>query len=213
MINTDLQEYIKEEIIPLYKRHDDAHDERHAMEVIDGSFEIASLIDEMINPNILYTAAAFHDVGLIYGRKVHHMESGKRVRNTSRLKEWFYPEEIEMIAQACEDHRASLKGEPRSIYGKLVGDGDRVSLFDVDRFMERVWDHNKDYLKEDFEGFFEKMYDHLYSKFSTEKGYMTFHFKETERKYRNEIKTVRELVDDRDRLCGIIVDKMSVSAV
>ena len=60
------------------------------------------------------------------GRENHHTDSGIIIRNDSRLKEWFTQEQIELIAQAAEDHRASGKSAPRSIYGKIVAEADRV---------------------------------------------------------------------------------------
>jgi uncharacterized protein len=82
--------------------------------------------NEEIRADILITAAACHDLGLVNGRERHHLDSGKIIRNDERLQEWFNQEEIEIIAQAAEDHRASGKSAPRSIYGKIVAEADRV---------------------------------------------------------------------------------------
>ena len=60
------------------------------------------------------------------GRENHHTDSGIIIRNDDRLKEWFTQQQIEIIAQAAEDHRASGKSAPRSIYGKIVAEADRV---------------------------------------------------------------------------------------
>ena len=38
----------------------------------------------------------------------------------------FTPEQIEVMVQAVEDHRASSANEPRSIYGKIVAEADRI---------------------------------------------------------------------------------------
>ena len=54
------------------------------------------------------------------------MDSGSIIRSDARLREWFDPSQIEMIAQAAEDHRASGKSAPRSIYGMIVAEADRV---------------------------------------------------------------------------------------
>ncbi len=79
-----------------------------------------------IRADILITAAACHDLGLVNGRERHHLDSGEIIRNDARLQEWFNQEEIEIIAQAAEDHRASGKSAPRGIYGKIVAEADRV---------------------------------------------------------------------------------------
>jgi uncharacterized protein len=75
---------------------------------------------------MLQTAAACHDLGLSGGRDRHHLDSGVIIRADERLRKWFDQEQIEIIAQAAEDHRASAKTPPRSIYGMLVAEADRV---------------------------------------------------------------------------------------
>ena len=71
-------------------------------------------------------AAACHDLGLVNGRDRHHLDSGEIIRADESLRQWFSAEEIETIAQAAEDHRASGTSAPRSIYGKIVAEADRV---------------------------------------------------------------------------------------
>ena len=76
--------------------------------------------DLNVDMNMVYTIAAYHDTGLTVDRKTHHIVSGKIVREDMWLRDWFNEEQIEAIAQACEDHRASSDHEPRSIYGKSL---------------------------------------------------------------------------------------------
>ena len=140
-IREDIVRYVFDEIVSRYAGFDPAHRENHALTVIeqamnllDGrvawlegqSTETAELWSEEIDREILFTAAACHDLGLVNGRENHHTDSGIIIRNDSRLKEWFTQEQIELIAQAAEDHRASGKSAPRSIYGKIVAEADRV---------------------------------------------------------------------------------------
>ena len=109
-MTTSLVLYIEREILPRYERFDAAHREDHVQMVIKQSLEIAKhypVIQEMV-----YAIAAFHDLGLEVDRKTHHLESGCIVRETEQLKEWFSPEEIETMAQAVEDHRASSDRYP-----------------------------------------------------------------------------------------------------
>ena len=135
-----LEKYIYEEIVRQYAGFDSAHKEDHALTVIAQAKKLAQemeswkasqeTLDEcwnvIVNMNILITAAACHDLGLINGRDNHHTDSGKIIRADARLREWFSQEQIETIAQAAEDHRASGTSEPRSIYGKIVAEADRV---------------------------------------------------------------------------------------
>lgn len=123
-----LEKYIYEEIVPRYAAFDPAHREDHALTVIDQSLKLRADAPSgiTIDKEMLLTAAACHDLGLINGRDRHHLDSGEMIRSDARLKEWFDPDQIETIAQAAEDHRASGKKEPRSIYGRIVAEADRI---------------------------------------------------------------------------------------
>ena len=139
-----LEKYIYEDVVPRYAGFDSAHREDHALTVINQAKRLLDSREDWLERqitdsegtsqewaqqvewNILLAAAACHDLGLVNGRERHHLDSGRIIRNDSRLKEWFSDDEIETIAQAAEDHRASGKSEPRSIYGKLVAEADRV---------------------------------------------------------------------------------------
>lgn len=133
-----LEKYLYGEIVPRYAAFDAAHREDHALTVMEQSMKL--LADRSgwqagnpepqwaveVDPAMLLTAAACHDLGLSGGRDRHHLDSGVIIRADGRLREWFDEEQIEVIAQAAEDHRASGKTPPRSIYGMLVAEADRV---------------------------------------------------------------------------------------
>ena len=135
---TELEKYIFEKIVPTYAEFDSAHREDHAITVIEQALELAERMevwnkvndapewDVNVDRNILLAAAACHDLGLVNGRDLHHIDSGKIIRCDTMLRKWFTEEEIETIAQAAEDHRASGKTAPRSIYGMLVAEADRI---------------------------------------------------------------------------------------
>ena len=139
-INPTLEKYIFEEIVPRYASFDAAHKEDHALTVISQALELLDGRDgwvaeqadvepfwlTAVDRAMLLTAAACHDLGLVNGRERHHLDSGIIIRADQRLREWFTEEQIEVIAQAAEDHRASGKGAPRSIYGMLIAEADRV---------------------------------------------------------------------------------------
>ena len=105
------KDYVEKEIIPRYASFDAAHREEHVRSVIEKSQKLARFYD--VNPEILYLAAAYHDLGLCEGREQHHMVSGRIIREDKNLSRWFSREEIELAAQAAEDHRASGKKPPR----------------------------------------------------------------------------------------------------
>ena len=135
----EIDKYIYEVIVPRYAEFDAAHREDHALTVIEQAMSILDGMPACMEPvdrAVLKMAAACHDLGLVNGRDNHHMDSGKIIRADEYLLQWFSPEEIEIIAQAAEDHRASGKSEPRSIYGKIVAEADRV--IDTDTIIRRT---------------------------------------------------------------------------
>lgn len=140
-IRKDILNYIFSQIVPLYAAFDLAHREDHALTVIEQAMKLIDKRPEWlssqewqtqkiwsiyIDKEMLFTAAAFHDLGLANGRERHHLDSGEIIRKDPSLKKWFSQEQIEIVAQAAEDHRASGKSVPRSIYGKIVAEADRV---------------------------------------------------------------------------------------
>ena len=167
MVNTSLKKYLLEEVVPRYSGFDPAHREDHAMTVISQAME---LLDRMPDNGMyadramLMTAAACHDLGLVNGRDNHHLDSGKIIRADERLKEWFDEEQIETIAQAAEDHRASGKSAPRSIYGMLVAEADRV--IEGDTIIRRTIQFGfKHYPDLDRDGHIERAVTHLREKY------------------------------------------------
>ena len=123
MIRESLHNYIFLEVVPKYAAFDKAHREDHALMVIDRALAMGKQYD--IDEEMLLTAAACHDLGLSVDRKTHHLESGRIIRGMVGLQQWFSADEIELIAKAAEDHRASSDHAPRSIYGRIVAEADR----------------------------------------------------------------------------------------
>ena len=163
-----MKQYIETEILPRYEAFDKAHQRDHADYVIRQSLELAKHYD--VDMDMVYAIAAYHDTGLAVDRKTHHIESGKIVRNDRRLDEWFTPEQIETMAQAVEDHRASNKNEPRSIYGKIVAEADRQ--IDGMTILRRTIQFGLNHYPElDREGHWERTLEHIYEKYA-EGGYL-----------------------------------------
>lgn len=113
-----LKQYIESEVLPRYDLFDPAHRRDHARRVMARAMMIEA------SP-MTYVAAAMHDLGLAEGRERHHMASGRIIRTDARLKRWFSDSQIETIAQAAEDHRASALSAPRSLLGCIVAEADR----------------------------------------------------------------------------------------
>lgn len=167
-MNPELVQYIESEVIPRYAAFDKAHREDHARAVIERALAMGKNYD--INEDLLYTAAACHDLGLAVDRKTHHLESGKIIRADEHLRQWFSPEEIETIAQAAEDHRASATTHPRSIYGSLVAEADRMIVPEtiIRRTVQFGLSH---YPELDKEGHWQRTLEHLHEKYA-EGGYL-----------------------------------------
>ena len=165
-----LERYIFNEIVPKYSSFDTAHKEDHALTVISQAMNLLEKMPEdvrnvqEINEEMLLTAAACHDLGLVNGRERHHLDSGTIIRSDERLREWFTQEQIETIAQAAEDHRASGKSEPRSLYGMLVAEADRV--IDGETIIRRTIQFGfTNYPGLDREGHIRRAIDHLREKY------------------------------------------------
>lgn len=125
MIDKNLKIYIRDKILPIYQKNDWAHQAWHIYEVIERSLKLANNLD--VNKNMVYTIACFHDIACYKGRKEHEKNSAKMLKKDTKLKEFFTEEQIKSMAEAIEDHRASLKEEPRNIYGKIISTADRFT--------------------------------------------------------------------------------------
>ena len=138
-VNLKIREYIQDEILPQYKKLK-GHTDTHIADVIRRSLKIAETLPE-ININMVYVIAAYHDLGRLVDNETHNIESAKMLRADKKLKRFFSDEEIRTMAEAVEDHRASLEGDPRSIYGKIVSSADRSC--DIDEILARAYDYNR----------------------------------------------------------------------
>lgn len=169
----DLEKYIYGTIVPKYAAFDPAHKEDHALTVIEQAMKLLATMPDGyadVNRDILLAAAACHDLGLVNGRDRHHLDSGEIIRNDAELRRWFSEEEIETIAQAAEDHRASGKSAPRSIYGMLVAEADRV--IDGETIIRRTIQFGlNNYPELDREGHVSRAIAHLHEKYGRN-GYM-----------------------------------------
>ena len=124
MVRAEIIEYVEREISPRYDGFDLSHRRDHVTTVIEASVRYARIYG--VDVEMAYVIAAYHDTGLEFGREKHHSESKRIMLEDGKLREWFSREQIEIMADAAEDHRASSKSEPRTIYGRIVAEADRV---------------------------------------------------------------------------------------
>ena len=140
-MNPILRNYIEQEIIPRYEAFDAAHSIDHVRTVIAQSRALAAHYD--VDPQMVCVIAAYHDLGLVNGRERHHLRSGEILRADPMLRDYFTAEQIETMAQAVEDHRASAEHEPRTIYGRIVAEADRC--IDADTVVRRTVQYGLDH--------------------------------------------------------------------
>ena len=134
-IKKDLENYIKNEILPQYEKNDSGHSFEHIDYVLKRCFNFAEQF-ENIDFNMLYTIATFHDIAHHIDKKNHEKLSADIFYNDEKMKEFFSKEERILIKEAIEDHRASSDSSPRSDYGKIISSADRST--DVNDFLRRT---------------------------------------------------------------------------
>ena len=163
-----LREYIENEILPRYSAFDKGHQRDHAESVIEESMVLAH--EYGADKEMAYVIAAFHDLGLEKGRELHHIYSGEILMADPILPQFFNQEQLVVMRDAVEDHRASSKNAPRSIYGAIVAEADRH--IDPETILRRTMQFGmKQNPEADFEWHFERAYQHMLEKYA-EGGYM-----------------------------------------
>ena len=167
-VSLDLMEFIEQKILPRYTEFDKAHNLAHANSVIRRSLEIARRAGADLN--MAYAIAAYHDLGLSGPRAIHHLTSGKILIADARLKRWFSADQLQMMKEAVEDHRASASRAPRSIYGKIVAEADRD--IDPETVIRRTIQYGlANYPELDTEGHWKRFMQHMNEKYSVN-GYI-----------------------------------------
>lgn len=193
-MNLELQQYIEREIIPRYDHFDQAHQRDHVMMVIQQSLDIASKLD--VDEDMVYTIAAYHDTGLCEGREHHHAVSARIIKADPQLRQWFTEEQILVMADAAEDHRASAKQAPRTIYGRIVAEADR--FIDPVTIVRRTIQYGLDHYPElSHEEQYQRMLTHLHEKYGRN-GYLKLWFPDSPNAER--LKRLHDLIDDEPRL-------------
>lgn len=162
-LSLDLVEFIETQILPRYAAFDKAHSMEHVTGVVRRSVELARKTGADLD--MAYAIAAYHDLGLEGPRAVHHITSGKILMQDSRLKRWFTPEQLRIMKEAVEDHRASASRAPRSIYGKIVAEADRN--IEPETVIRRTIQYGlANYPQLDAEGHWQRFMEHMNEKYS-----------------------------------------------
>ena len=190
----DLVEFVESKILPRYAAFDKAHNTEHVVRVIRRAMDLALKVGADLN--MVYVIAAYHDLGMAGQRAVHHIEGGRILFTDARLKKWFSPEQLKIMKEAVEDHRASASRAPRSIYGKIVAEADRD--LDPDVVFRRAVQYGlSNYPELSFEQQWRRFQEHMEDKYSVN-GYIKLwvHGSDNERK----LNQVREIIANPQRL-------------
>ncbi|MFI3285989.1 MAG: HD domain-containing protein [Rikenellaceae bacterium] len=201
MIRSEIIEYVEEQILPLYTAFDRAHNIDHAQTVIEESATLAANYE--VNHEMVYIIAAFHDLGLCEGRERHHIVSAEILLADKFIANIFDVSQRQTMSEAIEDHRASAAREPRSIYGRIVAEADRIISTKVTlrRTVQYGLKQNPTATPDEH---FERFDSHLQAKYA-EGGYLKLYISESGnaerlRELRAVINNKKELRDRFDQI-------------
>lgn len=192
-MNNELVQYIENEIFPLYNRNEEGHGINHIKTVIKRSLELAKDYD--VNLDMVYTIAAYHDLGHYIDRTKHEIISAELFMKDEKMQQWFTDEQRKIMKEAIEDHRASSNHEPRSIYGKIVSTADRT-IVDIDNTIKRSYSYGKRHyvgLSEDEQ--IERVYQHLTEKYG-KNGYAKVYLEDKE--FEDSLDKLRQALSNKE---------------
>jgi len=193
-VSLDIMEFVERNILKRYNAFDAAHNMTHVNRVIKASVQLARKMGADIN--MAYVVAAYHDLGLEVERATHHIESGKILKADRRLDKWFSAQQIEIMRQAVEDHRASASRAPRNIYGKIVAEADRdlEPMSVIRRTIQFGLAHYPDKTKEEH---WDRFVEHLQQKYSSA-GYIKLWIAGSDNE--QNLRELRRIINDRQQL-------------
>ena len=191
---TELEQYIEQTILPQYEAFDGGHKRDHAEAVICESLKLAR--EHGADEQMAYVIAAYHDLGLRFDRETHHIRSGEILMADTNLRRWFTEDQLLTMRDAVEDHRASSKNPPRTIYGAIVAEADRQII--PETVIARTMAYSaKLYPDGGFETLYARSRKHLMEKYA-EGGYMRL-WLNSERNTKS-LKELRALISDEAKL-------------
>ena len=187
-------EFVERQILPRYNAFGESHGLRHVTRVIKNSLRLADVTGADID--MVYVIAAYHDLGMEGPRAIHHLTSGKILMADARLKKWFNADQLKVMKEAVEDHRASSSRQPRSIYGKIVAEADRD--IDVHEIFLRAIQYGKENgLDKTVEEHWERFAQHMDEKYSNN-GYIKLWIPNSPNE--KALKELRNIIEDKKLL-------------
>lgn len=193
-MNLEIMEFVEKNILPRYNNFGASHGVSHAQHVIAESMVLAERLGA--DQDMCYIIAAYHDLGMEGPRAIHHITSGKILQADARLKRWFTADQIKIMKEAVEDHRASSSHQPRSVYGKIVAEADRE--LDPETVFTRIILYGFEHYPEmDEAHHWERFVEHLENKYS-EVGYIHLWIPNSPNQER--LNVLREMIHDKAKL-------------
>lgn len=194
-LNTELLKYIETNIFPEYEKNDLGHNIEHINYVIEKSLKHAKSLTDL-NINMVYTIAAYHDIGHHIDAKNHEKVSAQILKKDSSLKEYFNDEEINIMSEAIEDHRASLEYIPRSVYGKMISSADRNTS--IEEPLKRTYEYRiKHNPNDSLEKIIEESRKHILEKFGKD-GYAKDKIYFGKEEYERFLKNITDLAENEE---------------
>ena len=193
-VSLDIMEFIEHHILPRYTAFGKSHGLHHVNRVIKNSIMLAGYTGADVN--MAYVIAAYHDLGMSGPRAIHHITGGKILINDARLKRWFSNDQLRIMKEAVEDHRASSSRAPRSIYGKIIAEADRDLEPDIvfSRAIQYGLENNPEINKAQQ---WERFVSHMNEKYSRN-GYI--HLWIPGSPNATKLKTIQDIIENKERL-------------
>ena len=193
-VSLEIMEFVERQILPRYNAFGESHGLRHVTRVIKNSLRLADVTGADID--MVYVIAAYHDLGMEGPRAIHHLTSGKILMADARLKKWFNADQLKVMKEAVEDHRASSSRQPRSIYGKIVAEADRD--IDVHEIFLRAIQYGKENDPDKtVEEHWERFAQHMDEKYSNN-GYIKLWIPKSPNE--KALKELRNIIEDKKLL-------------
>lgn len=193
-VSLDIMQFVETQILPRYTAFGESHGLRHVNRVIKNALKLAHITGADID--MVYVIAAYHDLGMSGPRAIHHITGGKILMADNRLRRWFSKEQIAIMKEAVEDHRASSSRQPRSIYGKIVAEADRdIEAHEI--FRRAILYAKENNPNVDKEQLWELFANHMDEKYSVH-GYIKLWIPNSPNE--RELKILRETIEDKAQL-------------
>ena len=195
----ELVEYLYHKILKKYESFDQAHQHDHVHQVLKTSLEIAEKLND-IRFDLVYVIAFYHDIGNLYGRDQHHLTGAKYLEDDLMIQKYFNQEDIKIMKEAIEDHRASHETPPRSIYGKIIAEADRdiIPEIIIKRTVQFGLSHHPMLTKEEH---IKRSIEHLEEKYGKQ-GYLKLWL--DSKKNVEGLEAIRKMLENKEEITKII---------